>query len=719
MDKRELTLFEKKVLEVVSSENGKPIPAGIIVKKVSNTIKNPKVVYSCIDFLITNEYLRKIPSGKIVLGYQNGPIIKGSELIGTIAINSKGDGFFKVENEELSSVYINKKNIKDAMDGDKVKVVLMQMPPKESSNLKDGIIVEVIERNKDFFTALVTKQNGVCLITPDDEKNKKKIILDDYSNLVDGYKILVKIANIDDDTIYGSVSKIIGHKNDVGTDILSIVFDNGIDPKFPDKVLEQANKIDFRFSKQEDDKRVDLSNLNIVTIDPKTSKDLDDAIYVEKHQDYFKLYVSIADVSFYVDLDTDLWKESFKRATSIYLVDRVIPMIPHNLSNEICSLNPNEKRYAMTCEMEIDFKGNYKNIKVYPSIIVSKRRFAYEEVNNFFKDESFLANDSNDIKKMLKDSYELYKILKGVRENKGSINFEIPESEIIIDDKGKVIDVRAKKTGEAQMMIESFMVSANESVTIEFKNKCKNIPFVFRTHDSPDSKKIEAFKVEANKLNFKYDPTLKKWQPNTVANWLEKNTNNPNKDLINIILLRTMAKAKYTTTNIGHFGLALENYTHFTSPIRRFPDVIVHLLYRMFVLEKQKYTDENRQHLIDALDKICLHSTDAEIKAQTIERDVNSMKFAEYMESKIGEEFNGFASYLTNFGIFVQLDNTIEGLCKPENIKGDYYLFNEEDMTYVGRKTNKKITLGTKVKVKVLNSNKLTKKIDLEIIEIS
>ncbi|MDE5553064.1 MAG: ribonuclease R, partial [Malacoplasma sp.] len=673
--------------------------------------------YSCVDFLLENEYLKKLNNGKIVIGYQNGPIIKNSETVGTIVFNTKGDGFFKEENQDFSSVYINKKNINNAMDGDKVKIVLMDLPKKESSTLKDGIVLEVVERNKNFFTALVIKNNGKYKIVADDEKNKKNIVLDNYSRLVDGYKILIKIANIKDDTIYGSVSKIIGHKNDVGTDILSIVFDNDIDPNFPEKVIQQANQVDFRFSLKEDSKRKDLSNLNIVTIDPQTSKDLDDAIYVEKHQDFFKLFVSIADVSFYLDLNTDLWKEAYKRATSIYLVDRVIPMIPHNLSNEICSLNPNEKRYSMTCEIEIDFHGNYRKIDVYLSIISSKRRFAYEEVNGFFSDEKSLGSDSIEIKKMLNQAKELFKILKNVREKKGSINFEIPESEILIDNNGKVIEVRPKKTGEAQMMIESFMVAANEAVTIKFKDIVKNIPFVYRTHDSPDFKKIEAFKIESNKLNFVYDSNLKKWKPNTVSKWLEKNANNPNKDLINTILLRTMAKAKYSISNIGHFGLALENYTHFTSPIRRFPDIIVHLLFRMFILEKEKYSNDQRYGLINSLEEICLHSTSAEIKAQIIEREVNSMKFAEYMESKVGEEFNGFVSYITSFGIFVQLDNTIEGLCKQENIDDDFYVFNEDDMTFLGKKTNRKITLGTKVKIKVLGANKLTRKIDFKIIK--
>ena len=711
------------ILELVKKENGRPIQKNLLYKKLTKKqFVNKSAFFNALDGLVLENTLKVILQNKVILGYINGPLIQGSEFEGIIFLNSKGDGFVKKLDSEISEVYINKKNTLNALNGDKVICCLMDKQKKTNFNkstslLKDGVILKVIERNKDFFTGTFNKTKEGYVVKVDDEKFGLTVELDSINGLVNGHKILFKIANIKDNTAYASVSKIIGHENDVGTDILSIVYDAGIEPEFSDEVIEYSSKLDYDFNPQEVSNRVDLTHLDIITIDPKTSKDLDDAIYVEKRGDNFKLYVAIADVSYYVKIGSPVDIEANKRSTSIYLVNKVIPMLPHNLSNDICSLNENEKRMAMTCEMDIDSKGNFLDIKVYPAIIMSKKRFAYEDVNEYFK--TFQSNTiKENLQAMLKNAYSLFKILKTKRENNGYIEFDIPEPKIILDENEKIIDIQKKESGKSQNMIECFMVAANEAVTIKFNDSLKDSKFVYRVHDRPDEKKIEAFKIEADKLNFKFDSDINNLKPNTISRWLKQNASNPNKELINMILLRTMAKAEYDTNNIGHFGLALNNYTHFTSPIRRYPDLIVHRLYRMFLLEKDKYSDKQRSELLDNLKEICEHSTKCEIVATNVERDVNSMKFAEYMQSKIGETYIGMVSYITSFGIFIRLDNTIEGCAKQENIKGDFYEFYQDRLIYKGKNTNKILSLGTKVEIKVIGANKTNRKIDFEITKI-
>ena len=711
------------ILELVKKENGRPIQKNLLYKKLTKKqFVNKSAFFNALDGLVLENTLKVIFQNKVILGYINGPLIQGSEFEGIIFLNSKGDGFVKKLDSEVSEVYINKKNTLNALNGDKVICCLMDKQKKTNFNkstslLKDGVILKVIERNKDFFTGTFHKIKEGYVVKVDDEKFGLTVELDSIDGLVNGHKILFKIANIKDNTAYASVSKIIGHENDVGTDILSIVYDAGIEPEFSDEVIEYSSKIDYDFNPQEVSNRVDLTHLDIITIDPKTSKDLDDAIYVEKRGDNFKLYVAIADVSYYVKIGSPVDIEANKRSTSIYLVNKVIPMLPHNLSNDICSLNENEKRMSMTCEMDIDSKGNFLDIKVYPAIIMSKKRFAYEDVNEYFK--TFQSNTiKENLQAMLKNAYSLFKILKTKRENNGYIEFDISEPKIILDENEKIIDIQKKESGKSQNMIECFMVAANEAVTIKFNDSLKDSKFVYRVHDRPDEKKIQAFKIEADKLNFKFDSDINNLKPNTISRWLKQNASNPNKELINMILLRTMAKAEYDTNNIGHFGLALNNYTHFTSPIRRYPDLIVHRLYRMFLLEKDKYSDKQRSELLDNLKEICEHSTKCEIVATNVERDVNSMKFAEYMQSKIGETYIGMVSYITSFGIFIRLDNTIEGCAKHENIKGDFYEFYQDRLIYKGKNTNKILSLGTKVEIKVIGANKTNRKIDFEITKI-
>lgn len=716
-DKDQLTSTEKEILKLISNEN-KPVSSKLLLTK--GKFKSKHAFFSSLDYLVSKKMIEKTFNGKFVVPYTNGPITN-KVYVGPIFLNSVGDGFVRpVDQQTKTTIYVNKINLKGVMNEDVVKVVTMDKKPMYDDAI-DGLIVEIVERNRDYFVGTYyteTNEKGKSYkIVPTDQKINFDIIVDDDSQLVNGTKVLFKIGNINENKIYCTVSKIIGHINDVGSDIISIVYDNGIEPEFSEEVNLEVKNIDFNFSEKEDKRRKDLSHLNFVTIDPFTSKDMDDAIYVEKTNDGHKLYVAIADVSYYVKLNTELWKEATKRGTSIYLVNQVIPMLPHKLSNNICSLNPFEKRYSMVCEMDINSCGTYNKIDVYPAIIVSKKKFAYDNINQYFKTGEKLKDTSDDLYKMIDVAKELNKILDKRHKLEGYIDFEIPEPNIILDENEKIVDIQVKQTGKAQKMIENFMVAANEAVTIHFEKLNPNIPFVYRVHDSPDELKIEAFKTEAKKLGFKYDDSLKKWNPDTVSKWLINNANFEHKDLINILLLRTMAKAKYESTNIGHFGLSLKKYTHFTSPIRRLADVVVHHLYRAFVFDKDRYSDEQRQYLLNHLDELNSKSNETERIAVTTERDVNAMKFAEYMQTKIGQEFEGFASYIINFGVFVQLKNSIEGCIKTINLKDDIYLFDQDNFVMVGKKTKRVISLGQKMIIKVIGSDPVTKKIDFELVK--
>ncbi|MDE5952528.1 MAG: ribonuclease R [Malacoplasma sp.] len=685
MYKREnnsLSPLEKKILDFIKNDN-RPIPLQILVKKIDYF--NKKAIISATNYLIDNNYLEKLNNGKIVLGYTNGPLLENEVFEGTIILNSKGDGFFKLNDQKESFAYVNKKNLNSALNGDSVLICLMDKKPTYD-DLKDAVILKIVERNRDFFTGtyFVKKDmngNKVEEVKPDDQKIISKIIVNDFEDkLVNGSKVLFKIANVTNQVIYCEPWKVLGHVDDVGTDIISIVYDKGIEPNFSDEANKETESINFNFSDTEDKKRTDLSHINFVTIDPPTSKDMDDAICVIKNKDgSYKLYVAIADVSYYVKLHSKLWSTILERGTSIYLVNQVIPMLPHKLSNNICSLNPYEKRYAQICEMDIDKNGNFLNIKVYSGIINSKHKFAYDDVNLYFDTKQKKEGVNSEIYQMIDTCAELDKYLSAKHEKEGYIDFEILEPKIILDEKEKIKEIVVKESGKAQKMIENFMVAANEAVTIKFNESNPPSNFVYRVHDRPDEVKVEAFKIEAKKIGFIFDNSVKEWKPDTISKWLKNNKNNPNKELINMILLRTMAKAKYQTHNIGHFGLSIKYYTHFTSPIRRLADVIVHYLLKMFVHEKNNFTSQEKDYLLQNLDTFCEIANKTEIVAVETEREVNAMKFAEYMEQKVGNTYNGFVSYITSFGIFVQLENTIEGLVKPMNIKDDFYVFDKDN----------------------------------------
>lgn len=710
--------YTQDILNIVENEKGRPIPVKIILIKLKHFhhFVDHKVFYQNLDDLLDTKQIVKLKSnGKIVLGYPKAEHDMSKIFTGTISVTTKHSGFIYLNNEKEPKFFVHSTNLNGALNGDSVEFCLLKIKPDPTRNLKDAKVLKIIKHKKDCFVGLYETDGSYYDVICDDERMYLPIKLKDTSGLVNGSKFLFKIEKHFSDYVLAKVEKIIGHKDDINVDILSIVYDHGIQPDFDDDVLNQAQQIKLDIDEHQRIIRKDLTNLDIVTIDPKTSKDFDDAIYVQKlDNQLYRLYVCIADVSHYIKWKSLLDKQAQERSCSIYLVDRVIPMLPHNLSDDICSLNPNVERLALTCQMDIDQNGQFKDIQVYPSIIKSHYRFNYDEVNEFFNSKKLPSDVSDSIKQMLDHAYELHKILDAFKRKRGYVDFSLPEPQIIVNEKCEPIDIVLKQQGEAQKMIEDFMIAANEAVTVFALNQ--KWPFIYRVHGLPEAARIKTFAIEAKKLGFSINTNDSELKPTTVAGWLDKNRDNPSINLFALILLRMMAKAKYDTKNIGHFGLASPHYTHFTSPIRRYPDLLVHRIFWMYLFDKQNYSDVQRQQLQNELNSLCNHCSEKEINAISTERDVNNLKFAQYMQKHIGQEFVAQVTSVTKYGLFVTLENTIEGLITLNNLHDDFYSYDENTFCLVGRNKKNIFTIGNMVQVRCISSSTYTRKIEFELV---
>lgn len=708
--------LKNKIIQILIDEKRRPIPKGILFSKVNKilNLKYKSDFYNLIDEMSEKGEIKLTFHGNCLLGYINGEIFKNELFEGKIFVNNNGDGYIKTFDENnilIQEYFVFIKNLNGALDKDIVKFYKMD---KKSLNLIGHAIVESVgTRYKEFFvyTFLLTGNNYSLIC--DDRKNYYKVKLDSIDELVNRNKILVQIKEFGKDGIaYGAVSKILGYQDDIGMDIVSIINGLGIETDFSQESIEIAKSSKIN----EDDNvniRRDITNWNLITIDPPTSKDLDDAFYLEKRKDHYFLSVSIADVCDYVPLESALDKEAQQRGTSVYLIDRVIPMLPHYLSNKICSLNPNEARMAVTCDMQIDFSGEILNIEVYPSKIKTKNRFSYDEVNEFF--ETNKIDCSEETRKLLIESRQLHHILRAKKHRDGYINFNIDEPIIKVDKNLFPIAILVKKSGIAQRMIEDFMVSANQSVTKKAAEL--KMPFIYRVHKKPEIKKLKKLAIEAMKIDFKIKATdFENINSKTLVRWIDDNKDHPAQMLINKLLLRCMSKAEYSTINDHHFGLSLEDYTHFTSPIRRYPDIIVHRLFWIYYFNPKAYTDKQRSSFKAKLQDLCILSNQQEIKAVTAERDVNSLKFAQFLSTKVGEIFDGIISTVTAFGMFVELENTIEGLVHLKNIGKDFYKYDEGNLTIRGEKTGRTFTFGQQIQIRVLRVDVILRQIDFEIV---
>ncbi|MGL5630500.1 MAG: ribonuclease R [Mycoplasmoidaceae bacterium] len=713
-----MNALDKLIIKLLEKEYSKPISKNRLISRIQEIDKNfsTKDIFNSFHFLEKNLLISFNQIGQIRPKYVDGNIIDKFEKIGIIFINNLGDGFIKMDGS-TEEYYVNKKNTNWSISGDKVSFVVTD---KKSKNNQDAIVTKIIEHNTEFFVGTIVINNNRIYCDLDNYKIIQKIEIINPSNLVNGHKVWVKAVEYNKQIIKVEVVKILGHKDDIGIDITSIVYSHDVEPEFSKEVEQAANDLDKTISSSERKRRIDLTNLPIVTIDPKTSKDMDDGICVLKENANFRLYVAIADVAHYIKPGSILDLMASERATSIYLVNKVIPMLPHILSNDSCSLNPGIDILSMVCEMVIQPDGSIIDIKVYDAIINSKRKFAYEEVNEYFINKQKIHDIDNNIWEMLDNAYTLYQILRTAINKRGYIDFEIKEPKIILDEKENIIDVVTRERGPAQMLIENFMIAANEATTILFNRLFNNKPFVYRIHDKPNESKLKYFQIETKKLGFAINGDLTKIKPSTISSWLKNNNWEGQKQiLINKLLLKTMAKAEYSINNIGHFGLASKNYTHFTSPIRRYPDVMVHQLFKIFHTNKESYGNINLSKFLDNLEANCENSSKKEIQAVEIEREVNLFKFCQFMENKIGQKFSGIITHVIKNGFFVELENLIEGMVRLPNINlDDYFIFDSESNVLIGKKSNIRLTFGTLVKIRVLSVNIPLRQIDFELEEV-
>ena len=639
------------------------------------------------------------------------------EIIGTYRKNQKGFGFVKIEDQE-DEIYISRENSKNALNGDTVAIKIIA--EKEGDKKQEGKIVKIVRHEKDTVVGTFQKSRNFAFVVPDDKNFGTDIFISkaNWGKARDKKKVLVQILKYPEKgkNAEGKVIEVLGGINEAGVDMLSLIKQYELPYKFPDEVVAEAKAYGDKIDPSDLPRRRDLRNDIIFTIDGEDAKDLDDAIHVEKLENG-KLDVHIADVSHYVREKTELDKEAYLRGTSIYMLGRVIPMLPRELSNGICSLNAGEDRYTLSCSMEITPKAKIVSSDIYKGVIRVTERMCYTDVQKILdrSDETVLKRYEKYI------SYfdlmaELANILKAKRKENGYLNLEIPESKIILDENGVAIDVKKYETYFANEIIEQFMLIANETVAEKFY--WLQAPFIYRNHEAPDVDKVK----ELNKslYNFGYKIKISKEEiiyPNEFAKILEDVKGKDEEKVVSNIILRTLRVAKYEAENKGHFGIASKYYCHFTSPIRRYPDLFIHRIISKYLDNDYLVNDFWIKKYEKRAEKKAENCSERERVATKVEREAEDIKKAEFMESKIGEEYEGIVSSVTNFGIFVELDNTVEGLIRYEKLGDEYFIYNEEKRQAIGEHTGKVYQIGDKVKIRVANASKLMRQIDFEICE--
>lgn len=629
--------------------------------------------------------------------------------VGKLRINKNGNGFVECEPEDI---FVHSNDLNGAINGDFVEV---EIKTRLNDPEPEGYIRNILKRDIKNVVGEMVKDKKTLAFKPDDEKLNiaVKLTKESMKGCVEGHKVIISIIKeIGNRTFLGKVEKIIGHKNDPGVDILTIAAKHSIETEFSEEVKRELKNIPDEVCENDLIGRTDLTKEMIFTIDGDDTKDIDDAISVKRDGKNYVLGVHIADVSNYVKVGSALYDSAFSRGTSSYLADTVIPMIPHQLSNGICSLNPEVIRLTISCVMTIDGNGKVISYDIFPSYIKSRKQMTYKNVNKIL-DENIIPEGYGEFADTLKLMHELSKILRQEKINRGYIDFGIDEAKVIQDENGKAIDIVKRIQGTGEKLIEDFMIAANETVATHISNL--DLPFIYRVHDLPNAEKIEDFSNLIKQMGYQIHTNLNKITPVTMQKLLNEFRDKDEFVILSDMLLRSMKKAIYSTNNIGHFGLASKNYTHFTSPIRRFPDLTVHRLLRTYLFENRidmETINFNAKYLIDVAD----HSSETEVNSVEAERDVLDMKMAEYMESHIGEEYEGIISGVTNFGMFVELDNLIEGLVHISTLDG-FYTYVPEMLSLISANKKNKYRIGDKVKIIVTNANKNQGIIDFELVK--
>lgn len=631
---------------------------------------------------------------------------------GIMRANKKGFGFVDIDDSDVD-VYISEDHMNGALHDD---IVLVEITSKKGIDRLEGRVVKIINREKDTYVGEINFEGDTGIVSLDDNKLKIKVQIprDKSMNAVDGHKVVVRLGKrIDNSRFMGEVVEIIGHKNDPGIDILSIVKKYNIETDFPDDIKEQLKNIPSEVSEEECKNRRDLRNEMIFTIDGDDTKDIDDAVSIHgKPNGNYVLGVHIADVSYYVKEGSPLDNDAMERGTSVYLVDRVIPMLPHELSNGICSLNPNVSRLAISCVMEFDSHGKQIDYEIFESVIKSRIQMTYKKVNSILE-KNIVPEGYEEYADSLRMMADLAKILRKAKENRGYIDFEVDEAKILVNEKCEPTEIVLRDRGVGENLIEDFMIAANECVATHIY--FMNLPFIYRVHEVPKEEKIRSFLGFIGGLGYQINGNLKDNNPKSIQRLIKFLEDKKEFKILSKLLLRSMQKAVYKPVNLGHFGLASKCYTHFTSPIRRYPDTTVHRLLRTYLFQ-HKLDDNTISHWEDKLVYVADHSSAKERSSIDCEREVEDMKMAQYMEGHIGEEFEGMISSVMSFGMFVELDNLIEGLVSIKDMKG-FFNYDEDRMTLTNEKSHIKYTIGERIKVRVIRASKEAKTIDFEIVK--
>ncbi|MCA1065101.1 ribonuclease R [Rossellomorea aquimaris] len=635
---------------------------------------------------------------------------------GKVSAHAKGFAFVIPEEAGMDDIFIPPNETNNAMHGD---IVLVRVSTSSSGSRREGTVVRIVERGVDQIVGTFTESKHFGFVIPDDKKFASDIFIPKSAQMgaTEGHKVVVKLTSYPEGrkSAEGEVIEILGHKNDPGVDILSIIHKHGIDIEFPEEVMDQANNVPSEIDESEIPNRKDLRDQTIVTIDGADAKDLDDAVTVTKLDNgHYKLGVHIADVTYYVKESSPIDEEAFDRGTSVYLVDRVIPMIPHRLSNGICSLNPKVDRLTLSCDMEISPDGDVVKHEIFQSVIKTTERMTYSDVNKILvdKDEE-LRKKYEPLVPMFEEMEELAQVLRTKRMKRGAIDFDFKEAKVLVDDEGEPTEVVLRERSVAEKLIEEFMLVANETVAEHFH--WMDVPFIYRIHEDPKEDKLQRFFEFITNFGLIVKGTANSIHPRALQEIIEDVQGEPEEMVVSTMMLRSMQQAKYDPESLGHFGLATEFYTHFTSPIRRYPDLIVHRLIRTYLIEG-KLDQATREKWGAQMGHIAEHTSSRERRAVDAERETDELKKAEYMEDKVGEEYDGIISSVTNFGLFVELPNTIEGLVHVSYMTDDYYRFDERHLAMIGERTANVFRIGDEITVRVVSVNKDERAIDFEIV---
>ena len=628
---------------------------------------------------------------------------------GTFISNARGFGFVEIEGRQ-EDLFVPEEHVNGAFHNDTVQAKIL---PGQRGKRQEADIIRIISRGTTQVVGTFQKSKNFGFVIPDNMKLSSDVFvpLERSKGAVDGHKVVVELTDYGNDRKKpeGKVVEILGHINDPGVDILSMVRNFGLPMEFDEKVMNQAQRVSDEVSEADMQGREDLRDVVMVTIDGEDAKDLDDAVSVSKEGEDYLLGVHIADVTNYVQENSALDREALKRGTSVYLVDRVIPMLPHKLSNGICSLNEGVDRLALSCIMRVNPKAEVVDYRIVESVIRVDKRMSYTSVKKILEDK-----DEEECRKyealvpMFQMMEQLAGLLRSKRKKRGSIDFDFPETKIILDKEGHPLEIKPYERNTATKIIEDFMLLANETVAQHFY--WLELPFVYRIHDNPDPEKIQQLGVFISNFGYGIKTTQEEVHPKEIQKLLGKIEGTPEEALISRLALRSMKQAKYSVECTGHFGLACQYYCHFTSPIRRYPDLQIHRIIKEQLRGRLK---ENRiRHYNEILPQVADHSSKMERRADEAERETDKLKKTEYMEQHIGERFEGVISGITSWGIYVELSNTVEGLIHVSELRGDYYYYDEKNYEMIGRDSGKKYKLGQRIAVIVEGTDRFTRTID-------